>query len=101
MLRCAAEHGTRSSRGAAPAKTGDNRLSKELLSHFHGDHFDQAAQRDQDRTLPIETLAEAARELQEPGFTQSRSLETWQSVDEDKGSVRLRSPRARDGTAPV
>ncbi len=61
-----------------------------LLSHFHGDHFDQVAQRELDRGLPIVTTGQAARELQELGFTRTRAVETWQSVDVVKGSARLR-----------
>jgi hypothetical protein len=36
-----------------------------LLSHFHGDHFDQVAERELDKSLPIVTTPHAARELQE------------------------------------
>jgi L-ascorbate metabolism protein UlaG (beta-lactamase superfamily) len=36
-----------------------------LLSHFHGDHFDQVAEQKLDKALPIVTTNEAAKELQE------------------------------------
>src|SRR3712207_6688296 len=36
-----------------------------LLSHFHGDHFDQVAERELDRALPIVTTPEAAEKLRE------------------------------------
>jgi L-ascorbate metabolism protein UlaG (beta-lactamase superfamily) len=34
-----------------------------ILPHFHGDHVDQVAERDLDKTLPIVTHAQAAKEL--------------------------------------
>ena len=61
-----------------------------LLSHFHGDHFDQVAQRDLDKTLPIVTTAQAARELDELGFTRTQAVETWESIDVVKGPARVR-----------
>ncbi|HET8721279.1 MAG TPA: MBL fold metallo-hydrolase, partial [Nitrospira sp.] len=39
-----------------------------VLSHFHGDHFDQVAERDLDKAIPIITNAEAAKALQQRGF---------------------------------
>ena len=39
------------------------------LSHFHGDHFDQVAEQNLDKSLPILTTPEAARELEERGFS--------------------------------
>ena len=38
-----------------------------LLSHFHGDHFDQVAERDLDRALPIVTTPQSANDLAERG----------------------------------
>jgi L-ascorbate metabolism protein UlaG (beta-lactamase superfamily) len=40
-----------------------------LLSHFHGDHFDQVAERELDKSLPIVTTAEAARQLSAREFS--------------------------------
>src|ERR1051325_4836126 len=40
-----------------------------VLSHFHGDHFDQVAERELDKALPVVTPPEAADELQKRGFT--------------------------------
>src|SRR5690242_11161958 len=45
-----------------------------LLSHFHGDHFDQVAERDLDRSVPIVTTSHAATELQRRGFGNSHAL---------------------------
>ena len=61
-----------------------------LLSHFHGDHFDQVAEQKLDRALPIVTTKEAAKELRERGFANTHALETWSSVTIVKGEVRLR-----------
>ena len=36
-----------------------------VVSHFHGDHFDQIAERELDKSLPIVTTHEAAMELDE------------------------------------
>jgi L-ascorbate metabolism protein UlaG (beta-lactamase superfamily) len=61
-----------------------------LLSHFHGDHFDQVAERELDRSLPIVTTPEAAEKLRERGFAATYPLETWSSVSLTKGDARLR-----------
>jgi L-ascorbate metabolism protein UlaG (beta-lactamase superfamily) len=61
-----------------------------LLSHFHGDHFDQVAERDLDRTLPIVTTPQSANDLEERGFTNCIPLDVWESLSVEKGSARLR-----------
>jgi L-ascorbate metabolism protein UlaG (beta-lactamase superfamily) len=61
-----------------------------LLSHFHGDHFDHVAERDLDRTLPIVTTPQSAKELEQRGFSHCIPLETWSSLDVEKGGARLR-----------
>jgi L-ascorbate metabolism protein UlaG (beta-lactamase superfamily) len=61
-----------------------------VLSHFHGDHFDQVAERELDKALPIVTTPEAARTLGERGFGRTYALETWSSLTVGKGDVRLR-----------
>lgn len=60
-----------------------------LLSHFHGDHFDQVAERDLDKGLPIVTTAESARELNERGFRSTHALETWETLTVAKGGAEL------------
>ena len=47
-----------------------------LLSNFHGDHFDQVAERDLNKATPIVTTQSAAEELAERGFTNIHPLET-------------------------
>lgn len=61
-----------------------------VLSHFHGDHFDQVAERELDKSLPIVTTREAAKALQARGFRQSKPVNTWSSVSVEKGEMRLR-----------
>ncbi len=60
-----------------------------LLSHFHGDHFDQVAERELDKSLRIVTTPEAAEKLADRGFTNTRPIETWQPVTVEKGTARL------------
>ena len=61
-----------------------------LLSHFHGDHFDQAAERDLDKQLPIVTTMQSAKDLNERGFGVTHALDTWESLTFSKGEVDLR-----------
>jgi L-ascorbate metabolism protein UlaG (beta-lactamase superfamily) len=61
-----------------------------VLSHFHGDHFDQEAERALEKSLPIVTTPEAAQELGRRGFGNTYPLETWSSLTVSKGDVRLR-----------
>lgn len=61
-----------------------------VLSHFHGDHFDQVAERELDKSLPIVTTPEATGELRECGFVSLYPIETWSSAAITKGDVRLR-----------
>jgi len=39
-----------------------------ILSHFHWDHFDQAAQRALDKSLPIVTTPKSSKELIKMGL---------------------------------
>jgi L-ascorbate metabolism protein UlaG (beta-lactamase superfamily) len=61
-----------------------------VLSHFHGDHFDQVAERELNKGLPIATPPKAARELEQRGFVNTYPLETWQALDVTKGDQRLK-----------
>jgi L-ascorbate metabolism protein UlaG (beta-lactamase superfamily) len=61
-----------------------------LLSHFHGDHFDQVAESKLDRTLPIVTTPEAKKQLGERGFHNAHSLETWSCTLVRKGQYAVR-----------
>jgi len=61
-----------------------------VLSHFHGDHFDQVAERELDKSLPTVTTNEATKALRERGFTNLHPLDTWSSITIDKAEVALR-----------
>jgi L-ascorbate metabolism protein UlaG (beta-lactamase superfamily) len=51
-----------------------------VLSHHHGDHFDQVAERDLPKGTPIVTTAHAARKLAKQGFTNTHVLDTWEQA---------------------
>lgn len=61
-----------------------------LLSHYHGDHFDQIVEDKLDRNIPIVTTPHAADKLKKHGFKATQPLRTWQSMEIDKGLARLR-----------
>ena len=61
-----------------------------VLSHLHGDHFDQVAERDLNKSIPIITNGEAAKELLQRGFRYAKPIETWSFVSVEKGDLRLR-----------
>ncbi|HSL12566.1 MAG TPA: MBL fold metallo-hydrolase [Actinomycetota bacterium] len=59
-----------------------------LLSHHHGDHFDDVAAERLDRDLPIVTTPHGAEKLTDQGFRAVTALDTWQStMMERSGSV--------------
>ncbi len=69
-----------------------------LLSHFHGDHFDQVAERELDKALPIVTTPEAVKELDKRGFDNTHPLETWESLTlMREANVRITSLPGRHG----
>jgi L-ascorbate metabolism protein UlaG (beta-lactamase superfamily) len=70
-----------------------------LLSHFHGDHFDQVAERSLDHALPIITTGEACKALAERGFTHAHEVACWSSALVRKGghAVRITSMPGRHG----
>jgi L-ascorbate metabolism protein UlaG (beta-lactamase superfamily)/predicted small metal-binding protein len=59
-----------------------------ILSHYHGDHFDEVAAESLRKDLPIVTTGHAAGELKDRGFTDAIALDTWESVVLRKGGVR-------------
>lgn len=61
-----------------------------LLSHFHGDHFDQVAQERLEHTLPIVTTPQAAEQLHALGFAQAVGLDTWETIGLTRGSRHLK-----------
>jgi len=61
-----------------------------VLSHHHGDHFDDVAARELDRDLPIVTEPGSARKLGRQGFRRAIALRTWEAQDVVRGTARLR-----------
>src|SRR4051812_17870226 len=51
-----------------------------VLSHHHGDHFDQVVARDLDKDLPIVTEQHSARKLRSQGFRNVTALATWERM---------------------
>ncbi len=65
-------------------------LDAVVLSHHHGDHFDEVAARSLDPNLPIVTEPGSARKLRRQGFRHVVALETWEHQDLVRGDDRLR-----------
>jgi L-ascorbate metabolism protein UlaG (beta-lactamase superfamily) len=61
-----------------------------VLSHYHGDHFDQVVEEKLQKDLPIVTTAHAVEKLAEKGFTKGVALETWETAEFTKGAAKLR-----------
>ena len=61
-----------------------------LLSHYHGDHFDEIAEARLRKDLPIITTRHAARQLRQRGFTATLPLGTWEAARVQKGGVEMR-----------
>ena len=61
-----------------------------VLSHMHGDHFDQLVQEKLDRNIPIVTTPEAAGALADMGFKNRHALATWDALVVRKGGASLR-----------
>ena len=61
-----------------------------ILSHYHGDHFDQIVEEKLRKNLPIITTEHAAGELKDKGFTNTIALDTWDAVAVEAGETRLR-----------
>jgi len=74
-----------------------------VLSHFHGDHFDQVAERELDKNLPIVTTREAADQLREKGFQNLLPLDTWEAVEVpgETGQLRITATPGRHGPPVV
>jgi L-ascorbate metabolism protein UlaG (beta-lactamase superfamily) len=61
-----------------------------VLSHMHGDHFDQLVQEKLDRNIPIVTTPQSAAKLEQLGFKARHALATWDSLVVRKGDATLR-----------
>jgi L-ascorbate metabolism protein UlaG (beta-lactamase superfamily) len=60
-----------------------------VLSHYHGDHFDDVAAEELDKELPIVSTADAVGKLSALGFARGHALETWESMVVKKGDATL------------
>ncbi len=84
-------YGLRSKRLTEPALTIAELppLDFVVLSHHHGDHFDEVASAQLDKALPILTTGHAARKLRADGFTAPVALDTWESQAVSRGDARV------------
>ena len=78
-------------------------LDAVVLSHLHGDHFDQVAEARLPRDVPIVTTRQAAAGLGARGFRDPRGLRTWGYQEFRRGDARLRitAVPGRHGPVPV
>jgi L-ascorbate metabolism protein UlaG (beta-lactamase superfamily) len=85
-------YGLKSKRLTEPAITLDKLPPVDLivLSHFHGDHFDQLVQKKLDRSIPIVTTDAADKELEKLGFTSRHAISKWSTLTVKKGDAQLR-----------
>jgi L-ascorbate metabolism protein UlaG (beta-lactamase superfamily) len=60
-----------------------------VLSHYHGDHFDDVAATELDKELPIVSTADAVDKLGVLGFERGYALGTWESLEVQKGEATL------------
>jgi L-ascorbate metabolism protein UlaG (beta-lactamase superfamily) len=74
-----------------------------ILSHYHGDHFDQIVEEKLQKDLPIITTEHAVGELEEKGFINGIALDTWDSivVHSDDTAVRITSMPGQHGPGIV
>lgn len=74
-----------------------------VLSHYHGDHFDQIVEEKLRKDLPIITTNSAVGKLKARNFTGGIGLETWETVSVEKGdfSVKITSMPGQHGPGIV
>lgn len=94
-------YGLKSKRLTEPAISLDKLPPIDLivLSHFHGDHFDQLVQEKLGRNIPIITTDAASKELEKLGFKSRHAMSKWSKLTVKKGNAQLRitSTPARHG----
>ena len=98
-------YGLTSERKTNPAIAFDDLPAIDLvvLSHFHGDHFDQLVQKRLNRAVQIVSTRQAAASLDKLGFTRVTGLDPWDRLEVTKGEARLRvtATPGRHGPAGV
>ena len=74
-----------------------------ILSHYHGDHFDQIVEERLQKDLPIITTEHAVGEIKEKGFTNGIALDTWDLivVRSNEAAVRITSMPGQHGPGLV
>lgn len=74
-----------------------------VLSHLHGDHWDEIAERGLDPYVPIVTTPHAADVLRGRGFGNAIGLETWQTyqVHRNSGVLSITAVPARHAPGPL
>lgn len=69
---------------ALPRRASSN-LSTVVLSHLHGDHFDDLVAERLRRNIPIISTPHACENLEPQGFTSLYPLQTWEKITIQKG----------------
>ncbi|WP_201394405.1 MBL fold metallo-hydrolase [Ktedonobacter sp. SOSP1-52] len=84
-------HGVYTRREVEPACSPQDLPPLDLivLSHYHGDHFDEVAARELDKQIPIVTNGYAAEQLTQLGFTNLHTIDTWEAQPVRKGDAQL------------
>jgi L-ascorbate metabolism protein UlaG (beta-lactamase superfamily) len=98
-------YGLRSKRLTEPSMTIADlpALDFVVLSHHHGDHFDEVAAAELEKHVPIVTTPHAAGKLRRQGFVNPVALETWQSHAFTHGnrSVRITAMPGKHAPQPL
>ncbi|MBQ5949214.1 MBL fold metallo-hydrolase [Massilia sp. ST3] len=101
-------YGLKSKRLTQPAIAFENLPPIDLvvLSHLHGDHFDQLVQQKLNRATPIVTTKEGGEGLKRMGFTRVFGLSTWDRLEVSRGEgrtpgLRVTATPGRHGPAGV
>ena len=96
-------YGLRSRRLTEPAMSIEELPHVDLvvLSHHHGDHFDEVAARGLDPDVPIVTTGHAARKLRRQGFRRPQELATWETTTFERGNAVLEITAMPGRHAPV
>ena len=64
-------------------------LDAVVVSHYHGDHFDQVAREQLDREVPLIAPPSAATALRRHGFREAEELRTWSTTTIGGGGSQL------------